>query len=236
MADVRHTECSFIIPFECVCNVPFQLVKNVKNVVVTNEKRTTSSTFCCCCCFPNPTCAPHTHTERETHISTTATSTTTSTVFLFSFLSFSDSLMKFIQTLHEANKMLNLVYKFKQVQIIIWVPVLLHRVPHNFKIYLRFFCYWFQICSFSTVWPKNRLALIITKSLTPAPHHSHKILFGLKICVLCLAQCWLLIFSLYFRTKNNLCRLPIRRSDNKIEMFDFVIQFIEQTSRFEWRL
>lgn len=47
--------------------------------------------------------------------------------------------MKFIQTLHEANKMLNLVYKFKQVQII-WVPVLLHRVPTNFKIHrLRFF-------------------------------------------------------------------------------------------------
>lgn len=32
---------SFIMPFECVCNVPFfELVKNVKNIVVANEQRT----------------------------------------------------------------------------------------------------------------------------------------------------------------------------------------------------
>lgn len=49
----------------------------------------------------------------------------------------SSSLMKFIQTLHEANKMLNLVNKFKQVQIM-RVPVLLHRVRHShFHVHLR---------------------------------------------------------------------------------------------------
>ena len=67
MTHTHTTDCSVIIPFECVCNVPFQLVKNVKNVVVTNEQRTTSCCFLlfavACLLLLSPTCAPLTLTS-----------------------------------------------------------------------------------------------------------------------------------------------------------------------------
>lgn len=52
---------SFIMPFECVCNVLFELVKNIKNVVlfVANEQRTKPTAYSLTVC--TYICVPHTY-------------------------------------------------------------------------------------------------------------------------------------------------------------------------------
>lgn len=149
MADVRQYVRSFIISLHSNVFVMF-LFSSLKMLrtllLLTNNAQQTA-------CLTLYMRAPHTYFFRVDCVFLSLFLSVSLLSFIHSFffsfypfhillLFFSLSLkIKFIQSLHEANKMLNLGYKFKQVQMIT-VSILLYRNDWLRHIYLFFLLVW----------------------------------------------------------------------------------------------